>query len=301
MFCREIHLPDGRRLLRSDRYDKIRQSKGYTEEQMASTHLFRVSPSFRVVAVGNLPNRENPWLNAEVLGIFLHIETLDIASLDDKIKIISSISPPTSSIEVDILTVLKHACASLEDLSHRGSLDTDNAVLSPSCRQLLRLWKLSTAMASRLLPNYALDHMKFKENVISYVNDRLIAMFMVPFMPSSMKESVQRCLVDHSVEMEGISELFSAAKMKDSLPNKIPKNESIPTKSVQFGSIVMSKASPAQPELVPDTRFVSIDKHLSYLESIASDVVSHEKNILLIGNQGDCHALLVLCSADIIR
>lgn len=66
MFClttirlihdREIQLFDGTRLLRHDKYDDM-LANGYSDEQLLSKGIFRVHPSFRIVALAEPPIRK---------------------------------------------------------------------------------------------------------------------------------------------------------------------------------------------------------------------------------------------------
>jgi hypothetical protein len=57
--------------------------------------VLRIHPSFRIIALGGPPERENLWVTAEALGIFPFIETLPNLTVNEKIDIVAGISPPT--------------------------------------------------------------------------------------------------------------------------------------------------------------------------------------------------------------
>ena len=296
---REIHLPDGRRLLRHDRYDAIRREKGCSEEQMAAHDILRIHPSFRIIAVGTPPERENPWLVAEVLSIFSFVDTLSVASLQDKINIVSHISPPEGPMARDLLSLLQKSCENLEALAGNGAggVSASASSIAPSCRQLLRLWRTSKSDMNRALPQYTLAaHGEWKNEIISDVNDKLSRMFMVPFMPASLRDSFQSSLTEHAAVLAEDAHLFALSTVEASASRAAAAavtEEEANTSSnqpirdtVQIGGNTLPVEAPLQPELVPDTRFVSIKKHMAYLENIGNDVLANERHILLIGNQG---------------
>lgn len=300
---REMHLPDGRRLLRHDRYDAIRRDNQFSEQQMAARGALRVHPSFRIVAVGTPPERENPWLTAEVLGIFSFVDTLEVTALQDKISILSHILPPGSPAEADMLSLLQHACRDLEALAGGDSSSPTNTI-APSCRQLLRLWRSSKSNMSRALSKFTVNsHEEWKREIVLDVNDKILRMFMVPFMPTSLRESFQSTLISHAEAMREDGDMLSASRVQASVQAQRPAGEVAlhgvadaegSGEAIQIGETVLNIVPPKHPELVPDTRFVSIAKHMDYLGSIAADVTSGERHLLLIGNQGTARHIVNL-------
>jgi hypothetical protein len=284
--CREVHLPDGRRLLRHDRYDAVRHDNKFSEQQMMDSGILRIHPSFRIIAVGNPPDRENPWLVAEVLSMFSFVDTLNVHSLEDKISVIFHISPPQSSMEKDLLYMVQNACQQLEVLEG-GDMNVSAGNLSPSCRQLLRLWKSSKSDMNRALAQYAVgSHIEFKNDLINNVNDKIMKMVMARFMPAAMRSSFESSLTKHAMCISEEPAIFASTAVEESVSSlKMPSDETT-GEIVRIGNKTLTTLAPKHPELVPDTRFVSIKKHISYLESIADDVMADERHLLLIGNQG---------------
>jgi hypothetical protein len=289
-------------LLRHDRYEAIRRDNNFTEEQMLANQVLRINPSFRIIAVGTPPERENPWLVAEVLSIFSFVDTLSVASLQDKMSIVSHISPPASPMETDLLSLLKHVCHNLESLAG-GDMTASANSIAPSCRQLLRLWRSSKSNMNRALTQYSIaTHSEWKDKIITDVNDKLLRMFMVPFMPTSLRDSFQSSLTSHATVMSGDATLFSPSNVEasmrtiqeDSSLARAGVESSVGGATVQIGGNVLPIVPPQHPELVPDTRFVSIKKHLSYLENIGNDVLANERHILLIGNQGKTRYMMFI-------
>ena len=287
---REIHLPDGRRLIRHDRYDAIQNENSYTNDQMLSANLLRIHPSFRIIALGTPPEKDNPWLTAEVLGIFSHVDTLSVTSLDDKLDIIFHICPPSNDLERDLFSLLRICSSRLQDVASNGE-SSSISNLSLSCRQLLRLWTLSKSdMNKSLESDCAMDAVGWKQEVVSDVNNKLLRMFMLPFMPTSLRDAFQSKLSEHldATVMKDVNifppSLIEKERSSAREGKTVANHENIET--VRIGKNVLQSHAPKHPELVPDTRFYSISRHLSYLEDIGNDVLANERHILLIGNQG---------------
>lgn len=54
---REVQLYDGTRLIRSDSYDQM-IANGRSAEELAENRIFRIHPSFRIVALAEPPSRK---------------------------------------------------------------------------------------------------------------------------------------------------------------------------------------------------------------------------------------------------
>lgn len=68
---RDIELFDGTRLLRWDRYDAICAQAGMSDHEMAARQTYRISESFRIIAVGEPPNNQgSQWLTSELVSLF---------------------------------------------------------------------------------------------------------------------------------------------------------------------------------------------------------------------------------------
>lgn len=50
---RDIQLYDGKRLVRHDRYEEIKKRNNMTDEDMSSSQILKVHPSFRIVAIAD--------------------------------------------------------------------------------------------------------------------------------------------------------------------------------------------------------------------------------------------------------
>lgn len=72
---RELQLYDGSRLLRADRYDAFKDKSSLSDEDMLAKGLYRIHPSFRIVALAEPPvigAAQGQWLTPEALTLFLY-------------------------------------------------------------------------------------------------------------------------------------------------------------------------------------------------------------------------------------
>ena len=67
---REITLFDGTSFVCPARYAEMQERLGYTDAELAARGIYRVHPSFCVLALANPPTKQEPWLNNEVLHLF---------------------------------------------------------------------------------------------------------------------------------------------------------------------------------------------------------------------------------------
>jgi len=65
---RELQLFDGSRLVSPDRFAALQDTM--SEQELAAARIQPVHPAFRVLALGTPPTPQNPWLTAELLGLF---------------------------------------------------------------------------------------------------------------------------------------------------------------------------------------------------------------------------------------
>lgn len=89
---RELQLHDGKRLIRSDRYDAIKTELGKTDEGMLESGIFRIHPEFCVFAVAEPPiaGSSKNWITPEVLSLFLFHEMRTLKK-EEEMHIITSL------------------------------------------------------------------------------------------------------------------------------------------------------------------------------------------------------------------
>jgi von Willebrand factor A domain-containing protein 8 len=267
----------------------IKQS--LTPQAMSDKNLFRIHPAFRIIALASPPTRENPWCTSELLAIFPFVEIMEPLALDEKLQVIThlipiqeAISPAKQKLGGKVLELLSKTYKELERMELNSSNEIKlSASLSetsfiPSTRQLLRLWKGSCEALNSLENCDHPDHL-----IIENINERIHRMFMVPFMPQTLRDTFDASLTrGHSTE-DVSSSMISPRENERSCAKQFNVNH-----QVQIGKVILPLNVPERPELVPDTLFVEIPAHIRYLENISHDILAEERHILLIGNQGHC-------------
>lgn len=256
---------------------------------MNNRNIYRIHPSFRVVALANPPTRENAWCTPEVLSTFPFIDILSPLTIEEKSYIIKKLFPinETSSYLIQlhkqkVLEYLTNIHNEIDKLEKNSTTDIklsaslSQSSLIPSCRQLLRVWKGCCESIESFHPKYDYQHDDLPLEIINDVKDRFKRMFMTSFMPLTLREA------------------FDNALNRAQLPTKLDPSINIPIYHrilpkpdiVQIGDTYLPLFHPKKPELVPDTLFFDVPAHINYLQKIAHDILAGEKHILLIGNQG---------------
>lgn len=291
-------MPDGRRLLRHDRFDHIQtmysELENGSDNGDSNSNLLRIHPSFRIIALAAPPERENLWLTAEVLGMFPFIETLPSLTVHEKIEIVASIAPPVGPESKELLEILRRVTERLSVLNEdpgselKLSASLAESSFSPSCRQLLRLWLGSTEHLTSIMTTSASSTISSSaaiQECATNLTMRVRRMFMVPFMPHALRDAFNTAL------LEAMTYANTDAMSQANQTPVIGSNRSIEVDAanqlVRIGSAKLPLNHPERPELVPDTLFVDVPAHVTYLEEIAHDVLAGDKHVLLIGNQGN--------------
>lgn len=89
---RELQLHDGKRLIRSDRYDSIKEELKKTDEELLQSGILRIDPNFCVFALAEPPTAgsSKSWITPEVLSLFLFHEMRTLRK-DEEMHIITSL------------------------------------------------------------------------------------------------------------------------------------------------------------------------------------------------------------------
>ncbi|XP_026673539.1 von Willebrand factor A domain-containing protein 8 isoform X2 [Ceratina calcarata] len=246
---RELQLHDGKRLIRADRYDEIKEKYNKTDEELLESGVLRIHPSFRIVALAESPvikASSKQWLNTELLSLFLFHEMRPLTKSEEA-HIIRSKYGELSSALLNILE-LAHVLRSSNDptvQSLAGFLST---------RQLLRI-------AGRMN--------KFQtDDAYSAVQRACLARFL----PAVAKQALDDCC-----NRVGI------------VPAKMTVNKNVKCQvignTVQIGSTVIERYNTTALTKVPDILFYDVPQHVALLENLLQDF-SVGQNLLLVGNQG---------------
>jgi hypothetical protein len=258
--------------------------------------VLRIHPSFRIIALGGPPERENLWVTAEALGIFPFIETLPNLTVNEKIGIVAGLSPPTGPEPRALLEVLRQITQKLSALNEdpgsevKLSASPAQSSLSPSCRQLLRLWLGSSEHLSSILTTSSSSSSNCTSEALKAstkdLTMRVRRMFMVPFMPHALRDAFDTALTDATTDanhdVSSHTHTQTTPLTNDSKSVEVDAANGI----VRIGTVKLPLNRPKCPELVPDTLFVDVPAHIAYLEEIAHDVLAGDRHVLLIGNQG---------------
>ncbi|CAN8023758.1 unnamed protein product [Ixodes persulcatus] len=250
---RELQLFDGKRLLRHDRYDAIKSSCGFSDGDMKTRQLYRIHPSFRIVALAEPPSsnqkaKQEKWLTPEILPMFLFHSVRSLSLAEERTVIESMVGKLGTNMEM----VLK--------IAHQLRV-SDDATLqsiagSLSTRQLLRI-------AHRLAKYPDLP-------VVDTVYKACLAQFLPPLAKQALERELQNAGLD--VKTMPVPKALVRCEVKDGM--------------VVIGDTKMDvyKAGDSQVK-VPDTLFYDNQQHAVVLEAMLQDFLLGE-HLLLVGNQG---------------
>jgi von Willebrand factor A domain-containing protein 8 len=270
------------------------QTQSLRRDSMGKRNIFRIHPSFRIIALAIPPTRENPWCTSELLAMFPFVDVMASLTLEEKLKIMThrlplqeAISPLKQQSGEKLISLFSSTYAELERMENNSSNEIKlSASLSqtsfvPSSRQLLRLWKGCCEAIN------SIDEIEASEDLIlQNIQERIHRMFMVPFMPQTLRETFDTSLA--RIKSSEISENTPRSPRLEETSTMTPReNQSSDLPMVRIGNVSLPLNIPERPELVPNTLFIEIPAHIKYLESIAHDILAGERHILLIGNQGE--------------
>ncbi|XP_076766995.1 von Willebrand factor A domain-containing protein c12.2 [Xylocopa sonorina] len=246
---RELQLHDGKRLIRADRYDEIKEKYNKSDADLLESGVLRIHPSFRIIALAESPmiNRSSKqWLNSELLSLFLFHEMRPLTKSEELHIIRSKYGEPSTPL----LNIL--------ELAHVLRSSTDSTLQSLagflSTRQLLRI-------AGRM-------HKFQTDDAYNAVQRACLARFL----PSVAKQALDDCC-----SRVGI------------VPAKYTVDENIKCQimgnTVQIGNTVVERYKTTALTKVPDILFYDVPQHIALLENLLQDF-SLGQNLLLVGNQG---------------
>jgi MoxR-like ATPase len=295
---REVELFDGTRLVSDDVVDM----EGGHEK---ARNVFKVHPSFRIIALACPPSDSNPWFTDEVMSWF---RTTVLPELDSQttVQLIDALFPNAPKNLVKKLmafsTVLSGvpvsdgtAAAPADTTSFPSSLGgfysrtghatkkrkdghgtakgkaaelrrAGNTGLSElSLRQILRLCRKMDA---------------FPERAEALLGEHLKSMLMVPYLPQAKQEIVKMAMMQADIAPfdDGFSS-FSSPPLEIVLSSK--------GDAVSIGDVSLPvNVHVNNPEMVPDPLFFEIPSHTLALQGMMRDLFGREQHLLLLGPQG---------------
>lgn len=187
---RELFLPDGRRLLRHDRYDRLSNP---------SKSILRIDPSFRVVALAEPPtggsnennatgksSNEQNWLNAETLNLFLY-HSMRSLNLQEERQIVYSLLSTSSSSKIRSIPSIEHLLQFVHELRNSSETQLKTVARSLSTRNVLRI--------ARHLKDSTTDYQ-------NQLRDQLIRQTSAPFLPRLVQDAFNEALQKSGLQIE---------------------------------------------------------------------------------------------------
>ena len=268
---RELQLYDGTRLISEERYEKIRQEKGMTEEEMAKdSQILKIKDGFRMVALAEPPSVSNTsassgqWLTPEILSMFM-FHAMRPLNQSEEFAVLSqlsggSVSRKDANISRTMTDVL-HMTHILRSSSDSSLVSIANSL---STRQLIRICK-----RLQTFPNESAYHAIQKA-------------CLTRFLPSLPRETLEKEMKNNG--------LGDSIETKSNLASAVDERANEMVCKIENGFLTIGKTSapvydPLAKTKVPDTLFYDTAQNLGTMESMLQDYLMGE-HLLLVGNQG---------------
>ncbi|XP_071450278.1 von Willebrand factor A domain-containing protein 8 [Hetaerina americana] len=249
---RELHLYDGQRILRHDRYDEIKKENNLDDVSMMKSGVLRMHPSFRIIALADPPiigGSTGQWLSPELLSLFMYHE-MRALSLAEELSIIERLYGTVNPAMKKVLNITH---------SLRSSVDPTVKSLSASIstRQLLRI--------ARRMALYPADS----------VYDIIHRACLSRFLPSLAQQALNR-------ELDGFD---LKAPDKTFMKESAFPDTTLTEDSITIGKTTVPRHETKNKTKVPDVLFYDVPQHMQKLEWLIQDFNLGE-HLLLVGNQG---------------
>ncbi|XP_064030622.1 von Willebrand factor A domain-containing protein 8 isoform X3 [Pogoniulus pusillus] len=251
---RDLTLYDGTRLLREDRYQKLKEELQISDEKLQERSIFPIHPSFRIVVLAEPPvigSSTQQWLGPEFLTLFLFHNVRSL-SKNEEIEVIKKLIPNVPSVAVEQLLSLAHKLRETNDTT------AQSLASSLSTRQLLRI--------CRRLSQHP------DESLYYAVNKACLSRFLPNLARSALHKNLQDCGIETSAD---------EMKKQDEKDYTCEINNSI----LKIGSVTMPIYNSTEKMKVPDVLFYENAQHMMVMEDMLKDFLLGE-HLLLVGNQG---------------
>ncbi|CAE7698156.1 Vwa8, partial [Symbiodinium microadriaticum] len=244
-------------ILRSDRFDHWQtvHGPGQSFDAVAGCRVAGIHPAFKVLALGEPPTSQHPWLTEEVAACFA-THSYPEQRPEDLVQLLAEVVPslPTAAAQRFVAAVAEKPSEPQKASQPEEGRPSEEAPKAPSERLVVPIRViLRVARAAAVAGG---DHEV--ELLHGILQQQLF-----PFMPKGERAKLLAQLAEH---------FGTAAAEKD---------------SVQFGECVVPVGKPKHPELVPSVDFVGIDRHVDLLEELGKAIFQRrERFLLLLGPQG---------------
>jgi len=251
---RELSLYDGSRLLKEDRYMRLKEELQLSDEQLQQRSIFPVHPSFRIIALAEPPvigSTTQQWLGPEFLTMFFFHYMKPLVKTEE-IQVIKEMVPNIPQEALDRLLSFTHQLRETQDPT------AQSLAASLSTRQLLRI--------SRRLSQYP------NENLHSAVMKACLSRFL----PSLARSALEKNLADAAIEVS--TDNHQEPELEDY------KCETA-SGSLRIGAVSAPIYNAHEKMKVPDVLFYDNIQHMIVMEDMLKDFLLGE-HLLLVGNQG---------------
>ena len=266
---RELQLYDGTRLISEERFGKICQQSGLSEEEFSQkSQILKIKDSFRIVALAEPPSINSTtsssggqWLTPEILSMFF-FHNMRPLNQAEELSVLNHASSNISST-----TKRSEASRTLNDILHmthilRSSPDSSLVSIanSLSTRQLLRI--------SKRLQRFP------HESAYHAVQKACLARFL----PSLARETLEKEMASNGLVAKDEAVASNTGDGKDVFCK------------IMDGTLTIGQTSaplyyPSAKTKVPETLFYDTSQNLATMEAMLQDYLMGE-HLLLIGNQG---------------
>ncbi|XP_030874342.1 von Willebrand factor A domain-containing protein 8 [Leptonychotes weddellii] len=251
---RELSLYDGSRLLKEDRYTRLKEELQLSDEQLQQRSIFPVHPSFRIIALAEPPvigSTTQQWLGPEFLTMFFFHYMKPLVK-SEEIQVIKEMVPNIPQEALDRLLSFTHQLRETQDPT------AQSLAASLSTRQLLRI--------SRRLSQYP------NENLHSAVMKACLSRFL----PNLARSALEKNLADAAIEVS--TDNHQEPELEDY------KCETA-SGSLRIGAVSALIYNAHEKMKVPDVLFYDNIQHMIVMEDMLKDFLLGE-HLLLVGNQG---------------
>nr|XP_027784510.1 von Willebrand factor A domain-containing protein 8 [Marmota flaviventris] len=251
---RELSLYDGSRLLRKDRYMRLKQELQMSDEQLQKRSIFPIHPSFRIIALAEPPvigSTTQQWLGPEFLTMFFFHYMKPLVK-SEEIQVIKEMVPNIPQEALNKLLSFTHKLRETRDPT------AQSLAASLSTRQLLRI--------SRRLSQYP------NENLHNAITKACLSRFL----PSLARSALEKNLADAAIEITTNDNLE---------PDLEDYKCEVVSGSLRIGTISAPIYNTHEKMKVPDVLFYDNIQHMIVMEDMLKDFLLGE-HLLLVGNQG---------------
>uniref|UniRef100_A0A5F9D324 von Willebrand factor A domain-containing protein 8 n=1 Tax=Oryctolagus cuniculus TaxID=9986 RepID=A0A5F9D324_RABIT len=251
---RELSLYDGSRLLREDRYKRLKEELQMSDEQLQMRSIFPIHPSFRIIAMAEPPvigSATQQWLGPELLTMFFFHYMKPLVK-SEEMQVVKEMVPNTPQEALDKLLSFTHKLRETQDPT------AQSLAASLSTRQLLRI--------ARRLSQYP------NENLHGAVTKACLSRFL----PNLARSALEKNLADASIEINA-----------DDNPEPELENYKceVVSGSLRIGTVSAPVYNAHEKMKVPDVLFYDNVQHMVVMEDMLKDFLLGE-HLLLVGNQG---------------